>query len=117
MRYSSDLRKKVIEAVNSKEYTKLSISKMYKICRSTIDSWLSLVKTEGLYKVTPQTNIHSRKLDLEELKKQLELTPDIYQYELADKLKVSQNAVFYNMKKLGISRKKNKKTSENEVKN
>jgi transposase len=117
MRYSSDLRKKVIEAVDSKEFTKLNISKIFNVCRSTIDSWILLVKTGGLYSVTPTTNIHSRKLDLEELKNQLKLNPDIYQYELAKKLNVSQNAVFYNMKKLGISRKKNKKTSENEAKN
>lgn len=117
MRYSSNLRKKVVEAYNSKEITKFKIAEIFKICRTTLDNWLALEKTGGLYEAKKRTNIHLVKLDREELKKHLELNPDMYQHESAKIFKVSHSTIAYQMKQLGISRKKNKKTSENEVKN
>lgn len=117
MRYSSDLRKKVVEAYNSKENTKFKIAEIFKISRTTLDSWLALLKTGGLYEAKKRTNIHKVKLNIDELKTHLELNPDMYQHETAKIFKVAPSTVWYNMKKLGISRKKNKRTLENEVKN
>ena len=54
----------------------------------------------------------SRKLDMERLKEDVDKYPDLYQYERAEKFKVSQNCIHKGLKRLGVSYKKNLSTSK-----
>jgi transposase len=115
MRYGNDLRDKVVNAINKSKYQKSDVSKMFGVSRVTIDKWLELVKTGGLHIITPRHNRHLIKLDRESLHTYLKTNPDKFQYEIASIFKVSEHSVWYNMQKLGISRKKNKLSLESEV--
>ena len=53
---------------------------------------------------------------MEALAKDVSQYPDLYQYERAKKFGVSQSTIFYALKRLKISYKKNTKTSEGERK-
>ena len=54
----------------------------------------------------------NRKLDKSLLLKDIKQYPDAYQYERAQRLDVSQLCIWYNLKKLGITYKKNFETSK-----
>ena len=54
----------------------------------------------------------SRKIDLEKLKKDVQENPDKYQYERAKEFGVSRWGIGKALKKLGISYKKNSKSSQ-----
>ena len=47
------------------------------------------------------------KIDMEALKEDVKENPDSYQYERAEKFKVSQNCIYKGLKRLGVSYKKN----------
>ena len=49
---------------------------------------------------------------MEKLKKDVELYPDAYQYERAERLGVGQNCIFHGLKRLQISYKKKPYPSE-----
>ena len=53
----------------------------------------------------------ARKLDMEGLKDDIIKNPDLYQYERAEKFKVSQNCIHKGLKRLGVSYKKSLQTS------
>ena len=53
----------------------------------------------------------ARKLDMEGLKEDVNKHPDLYQYERAEKFKVSQNCIHKALKRLGVSYKKSLQTS------
>ena len=57
-------------------------------------------------------NKPATKIDMEALKKDIELYPDDYQRERAERLNVSQSAIGQALKRLGISYKKNTKASQ-----
>ena len=48
----------------------------------------------------------AKKLDMEGLKEDVNKHPDLYQYERAEKFKLSQNCIHKGLKRLGISYKK-----------
>ena len=54
----------------------------------------------------------ARKLDMEGLKEDVNKHRDLYQYERAEKFKVSQNCINKGLKRLGVSYKKNLPTSK-----
>ena len=53
----------------------------------------------------------ARKLDMEGLKEDVNKHRDLYQYERAEKFKVSQNCIHKGLKRLGVSYKKSLQTS------
>ena len=53
----------------------------------------------------------ARKLDMEGLKQDVVKHPDLYQYERAEKFKVSQNCIHKALKRLKVSYKKSLQTS------
>lgn len=87
----------------------LSIRKLaekYNISTRTIQNW------EQGNLPTGKRNKPNSKLDKLELIEDVELYPDAYQYERAQRLKVSQMCIWYNLKKLCISYKKNSTSSQ-----
>ena len=52
------------------------------------------------------------KIDMKKLEEDVSNNPDAYQYERAKRLKVSQAAVHFGLKRLGVTYKKNIGTSK-----
>jgi len=58
------------------------------------------------------TSKTATKIDMQELEKAVNKTPDIYQYELAELFNVSQSCIFYALRRLGMTNKKNTKSPQ-----
>lgn len=99
--YSLDFREKVFEVKEKEGLTFEEVSKRFHIGIATLFRWQK--------KIEPITkrNVSSRKIDMETLKKDVEKNPDDYQWERVKKFKVSQSAIFYALKRLGYTYKKN----------
>ena len=104
--YSLDLRERVIkylEMGNRKE----SAVKLFSVGIATIYRWLKLKKEIG--NLQRKTRKFSYKyIDDEKLKKYLEEHPDDFLWEIAKKFSVTKQGIFYALKRLKITRKKNK---------
>ncbi|MDB2614189.1 transposase [Chlamydiales bacterium] len=57
-----------------------------------------------------------RKIDYDQLKKHVQLHPDQFLYEVAEKFSVTLQAIFYALKKLKITRKKRPRFIEKRAK-
>lgn len=99
--YSLDFRKKVFEIKESENLTFEEVSKRFHVGISTLFRW-----QERIEPITKR-DVSSRKIDMKALKKDVEENPDSYQWERAEKFKVAQSAIFYALKKLGYTYKKN----------
>ena len=85
----------------------LSIQKLaekYSISTRTIQNWLQGKLPKG------KRNKPNSKLNKDLLLDDIKQYPDAYQYERAERLGVSEARVWSNLKKLGITYKKNSKT-------
>jgi len=56
-------------------------------------------------------NKPATKIDMEALKRDIEAYPDAYQYERANRLNVSRMGISHALKRLGVTYKKNPKSS------
>lgn len=103
MVYSKDLRQRVVEAVREKGLTKAEVARMFKVSRWCVVHWLRL-KDLTPKKTGPQK---ATKLDSAELLQSVEASPDATLRERAKDRNVTPQAVFYALKRLNITRKKN----------
>jgi transposase len=117
MRYSNDLRKKVVKLITDQYIKKSIVSKMFSLSRTTIDSWLLLQKAGSLFDVTPRDYSNSAKLNIQTPNSYLQdkSNSDKYQYEMAIDLGVSPTNIWNKLQKLGYSHKKNKKVSKKPI--
>ena len=80
-------------------------SELFKVSQRTIQRWKKLKKEKGnLY--PSKREFAYRKIDYEKLKEHLENHPDDFLYEIAEKLSVTLQAIFYSCKKIKFTRKK-----------
>ena len=100
MTYSVDLRKKVLEIKTEKKLSYEETAKYFKIGKTTLVRWKNRLEP----KKTREKG--ATKIDMEKLKKDVELYPDAYQYERAERFGVSQRGIALALKRLGISYKK-----------
>ena len=103
MTYPLSFRERVISHITEGE-SKASASRLFKISHDTIHRWW-LTRDDLAPKHKRPDG--SYKLDREHLIKLIEDCPDMMLKELAAELDVSINAVFYSLKILGFTRKKN----------
>lgn len=96
--------KKVLR--DRKQYSIRKLAEKYSLSSRTIQNW------EKGKLPTGKRNKPNRVLDISLLIEDVKQHPDSYQYERAKRLNVSQRCIWYNLKKLGITYKKNSKTSE-----
>jgi transposase len=96
--------KKVLQ--DRKHFSIRKVSEKYNLSTRTIQNW-----EQGKLPVGKR-NKPNLVLNIEDLREDVKSYPDAYQYERAERLKVSQRCICYNLKKVGISYKKNAKTSE-----
>lgn len=102
MTYSVDLRKRVVDFVE-RGGSKTKAAKQFKVSRWCVYNWLSRETLEPEKQGCPAP----WKLSPEALKAHVEAHPDAYQHERALDLGVSNYAIWYGLKRLKMSRKKN----------
>ena len=106
MTYSIDFRRKVL---NIKEAEKLSLdacSKRFKVGRSTIFRWTKWMQPKRT------RDKGATKLNMKKLKADIEKYSDAYLSERAKRLGVCISCVWYGLKRLSITYKKNAAASE-----
>ena len=108
--YSYDLREKAVKAYHRGE-KKVSICRLMKISRNTLDLWLQREKETGDFKaIINKPNPKTRKIqDLAQFEKFVQKHQDKTQKKIAELWGqgVTQQNVSDAMQKLGITRKKN----------
>ena len=105
MAYSEDFRKRAI-AYMDEGHTGKELYESFKIYPSEIGKWRKLLKETG--SLEPQyRKTRAGKIDLQKLEKAIEEKPDAYLSELAKQFGCTKQAVFYALKRLKITYKKN----------
>ena len=106
--YSMDLRKRVMDALDS-GMKKSVICKIFNICYQTIYNWIKRKeKTGDVQPITNFQNGHSHAIkDLEEFKRFISTHADLTQEEMARKLNVSPATIGRYLNKIRVTRKKN----------
>ncbi|WP_425382813.1 IS630 transposase-related protein [Spiroplasma endosymbiont of Melieria omissa] len=108
--YSEDLRRKVIEAYESKNMKIKEICKVFNITRKTLFLWKKRKKETGHIKpILNYQKEHSHKIkDLDELKNYLAENKDVTVQKVIDKFgNMTKETVYNYFKKLNYTYKKN----------
>jgi len=102
MRCSADIRKRVIGFVKAGG-SKAEAARRFDVSAGSVHNWMSLEDGLSFQKPGPK---QSRRIDREELRRHVEAHQDMTQKERARHFGVSRHCLWYNLQKLGISRKK-----------
>ena len=103
MRYSSDLRQRVLDFIEAGG-RKSAASKRFCVSRPTIDKWLKASDPLAYEKPGPR---RPTRLDPDALKAHVADFPDQTLAERACHFQVSTFCVWYGLKRIGCTRKKN----------
>ena len=101
MAYSLDLRQRVFFVKEKRGLTFKETSEIFSVDIRTLFRWQKRLQP----KMTRDKA--ATKVDMDALQEDLQDNPDHFQYERAQDYGVSQAAIFYALKRLKISRKKN----------
>ena len=108
MTYSVHFRRKVLKIKERENLSFDAIAKKFNISRAAIFRWSKNIEPQKTRDRKPT------KIDMEVLRKDIELYPDSFCYERAQRLGVSQTGIRDAQYRLGVTYKKNSKTSEGE---
>lgn len=103
MSHSQDLRARVVAYVRSGG-SKAEAARIFSVGRSQVYAWLKLGDNLSAKKPGPKK---PHKLHLDALQKAIEEKPDSHLQELATQFGVVKSTVFYGLKRLSITHKKN----------
>jgi len=108
MAYSGFFRKKVLSYRNKHDATIKATAEYFKIGTASVTRWI--------HKQEPckTRNKQPLKIKDEELLADVKKYPDAFQYERAKRLGVSKTGIYYALKRLKISYKKNSAASKSE---
>lgn len=101
MTYSLDFRKRVFAVKGKKGLSFSEASKRFDVPMRTLFRWQRCIEPKA------KRNKPATKIDMEALRKNVKTHPDLYQYERAEQFGVTQGAIWFALKRLGISYKKN----------
>jgi len=105
MAYSLEFRKRAIEYMD-KGHTKEELYEAFKIYPPRVSAWRKLLRETG--SLEPQySETRVGKIDLQKLEQAIAEKPDAYLCELAKQFGCTKQAIFYALKRLKISYKKN----------
>jgi transposase len=104
MAYTIEFRKQVLEYM-AEGHTVKELYDTFQIRPSTVVNWKKLLEKNGSLEPV-YSKSRSRIIDKEELKRAIEEKPDAYLYELSAKFGCTEQAVFYALKKLNVTRDK-----------
>lgn len=103
--YSLDLRERVLNYLEENK-DKKAASHLFQVGLATIYRWLARKKEKG--HVQPLRRAYAyKKIDDQKLIKYVEAYPDHFLSEIAKHFGLTPQAIFYALKRLKISRKKN----------
>lgn len=106
MTYSLDFRRGIF-AIKEKQGLSFSeTSKRFDVPIRTLFRWKKRIEPKI------KRNKPATKINMEALRKDVKEHPDLYQYERAKKFGVTQVAIWFALKRLGISYKKNSVSSK-----
>lgn len=108
--YSLDLRE-LVEAFVEEGHSQAEAARQFKLHPVTVSRWIKLKKETGSLKVVAVPR-SPHKLPLDELGKYVEEHPDGFLREIASHFGCGKDAVARALKKLGFTRKKNRKYTE-----
>ena len=106
MTYSVDFRKKVLAIKDNEKLSFDIAAKRFGISKTTIVSWTKNLEPKNT------RNKKAVKIDMEALKKDIELYPDGYCYERTKRLGASPSGIRDAQYRLGVTYKKNSEPSE-----
>ena len=106
MTYSFDYRMKVLCVREKENLSYAHAAKRFDIGVATLVRWAK--------KPIPQAhrNKPATKIDMNQLKQDIVIYPDAYQYERAQRLKVSPNGIWHALRRLKVTFKKNSSPSK-----
>jgi len=104
--YGKDIRELAVRRVLRGE-ERLSVSKDLEIGVASLNRWLSLHRKGGDLEGNKRSDYGSKKVCHEKLKEVLSATPDATLEELSEPFSSSKSTIFYHLKKLNITYKKN----------
>lgn len=106
MCYTIDFRKKVLSVREKENLTFKQTAVRFDIGIASITRWLKKIEP------CKTRNKPAVKINMEDLKIDIKQYPDAYQFERAKRLNVSTSCIFFALKRLGVSYKKNSASSE-----
>ena len=104
--YSLHTRRKILATKQKEGLTFVEAGKRFGMSPNTIFKWTKRIEPKKKWEKG------TVKIDMKALKYDVKENPDLYQYERVKKFNVSQNCIYKGLKRLGISYKKNAKTSK-----
>ena len=107
MTYPINFRKKVLKVKAKEDLSFSEVAKRFGLSKTTIFCWSK--------RIAPQKHRKRKatKIDMEMLKRDIEQYPDSYCYERGARLGFSSSGIRDAQYRLGVSYKKNSKTSQN----
>lgn len=105
MTHSIDFRKHVFRVKQDEQLTYEETAKRFKIGKASLVRWNRELEPKK------NRNKPAIKIDMAVLKADVMSYPDSFQYERAARLGVSRSGVYWALKRLGISYKKNTESS------
>jgi transposase len=108
MTYSTDLHRKVLSIKAQENLTNTEVAKRFGIGIANISRWNKNLEPKRT------RNKPATKIDMEALKRNVELHPDAYHHERAMRFNVTKGGIRKALKQLGISYKKNAETSQSQ---
>jgi transposase len=105
MTYSLDMRQQVLKIRSEEGLSMAKVAKRFGVGVASVMRWSKNI--EAIKKRNSST-----KMDMEALKRDVEQYPDAYQHERAARLGVSDYCVWYALKRLGVTYKKNTSASK-----
>jgi transposase len=106
MTYSVDFRKKVLKIREKEGLSVEGVAIRFGVGKASVMRWLIELEPKKT------RNKSATKIDMEALKKDIEEYPDSYQYERAERLGASQSGIYWALKRLNVTYKKNTNSSK-----
>jgi transposase len=106
MTYSIEFRRKVLKIKEKEKLSYEAASKRFDISKAALFRWSKRIEPQR------KRNKAATKIDMEALKKDIERYPDSYCYERAVRLGASATGIRDAQYRLGITYKKNSKSSQ-----
>ena len=100
MTYPAQFRKKLLSVMEKEGLTIEEAAKRFAVGKVSVSRWKN--NPDPIFK----RNRPAQKIDMDALKKDVELNPDSFIYERAERFSMSNSGMRYALKRLGISRKK-----------
>lgn len=106
MTYSIDFRRKVLDTRRMESLSLAKVAKRFGVGIATVVRWEKRIEAQ-------QTrNKPATKIDMDALIQDIREHPDAYQHERAERLCVSASCIFYALRRLNVTFKKNTSPSK-----